>query len=131
MADFATDLQVRFRDVDSMGHVNNAVYASYLEQARVEFYTERLDADLATVDSVLAHLEIDYERPIELGQAVRVTVDVPELGRTSIPMDYEVLADGAVAATASTVQVLWDRETRETRPIPEDWRARIESDGSQ
>lgn len=125
MSTFETEIQVRFRDLDPMGHVNNAVYASYVEQARVRYYAERLDADLDDVDSVIAHLEIDYERPIELVDAVLVRVDVPELGRSSIPMDYEILVEGDVAATASTVQVLVDREEGKPRPIPEEWRDRI------
>lgn len=125
MSTFETEIQVRFRDLDPMGHVNNAVYASYIEQARVRFYADRLDADLGDVDSVIAHLEVDYERPIGAVDAVEVTVDVPELGRSSIPMDYVVVADGDVAATASTVQVLLDREEGRPRPIPEEWRARI------
>lgn len=125
VSEFETEIQVRFRDLDPMGHVNNAVYATYLEQARVRYYADVLGADLEDVDTVIAHLEVDFERPIELEESVEVRVDVPEIGRSSLPMTYVVEADGEVAATGETVQVTWDRETGSAEPIPEPWRERI------
>ena len=127
MSRFETDLEVRFRDLDAMGHVNNAVYATYMEQARVEYYAEVLDVGLADIDTVIAHLEIDYERPIELGEAVVVRIDVGTIGRASFPMAYEIVADGHVAARAETIQVFWDRESGTSRPIPAEWRDDIEA----
>ena len=127
-ASVETDIQVRFRDVDSMHHVNNAVYATYLEQARAAFYDEVVGEPLTDVDTVLVTLTIDYRAPIELGDRVTVTVEVPELGESAIPMEYEItLEDGTVAATAESVQVAFDREVGTSRPIPEAWRRAIES----
>ncbi|MEM4779955.1 MAG: thioesterase family protein [Halalkalicoccus sp.] len=125
MGEFSTDVQVRFRDIDAMGHVNNAVYATYVEQARTEYFTEVLDESLEAVPSVLASLELSYERPITLGQSVTVGIDVPELGRSSLPMHYEVLANGERAATAESVQVFLDPETQRPYPIPDRFRERI------
>ena len=128
-ASVETDIQVRFRDIDSMDHVNNAVYATYLEQARAAFYDKVFGEPLTDVDSVLATLTIDYRAPIELGDRVTVSVAVTELGRSTIPMEYEItLEDGTVAATAETVQVAFDREEGTSRPIPEAWRRAIEGD---
>lgn len=124
---FTTDIGVRFRDLDVLGHVNNAVYSSYLEQARAGYYDEVLDLSLDEVDTVLARLEIDFISPIELGEIATVELRVPELGQSSIPMDYEVRADGALAATAETVQVVWDPESGGSVPIPDGWRQRIET----
>jgi len=122
---FQTEMKVRFRDLDALGHVNNAVYATYLEQARVEYYDEVLGLGLDEIDTVIAHQEIDYERPIELGESVEVRVGVPELGSSSFPMAYEVVADGEVAARGETVQVIWDPDSGRPRPMPEAWRDRI------
>ncbi|WP_435175201.1 acyl-CoA thioesterase [Halorussus sp. AFM4] len=122
---FTADVEVRFRDIDAMGHVNNAVYATYLEQARTAYFDAVLDASLAEVSTVLATLELDFRRPVELGDEVTVATLVPELGRSSIPMRYEVRADGAVAAVGETVQVAVDEETGESRPLPDDWREQI------
>lgn len=122
---YSTDLQVRFRDIDAMGHVNNAVYATYLEQARTEFFSEVLSENLADVPTVLARLELSYERPITLGQSVTATVDVPRLGESSLPIEHEILADGERAATGESIQVFVDPDTGESRPIPERVRERI------
>ncbi|WP_135824327.1 acyl-CoA thioesterase [Halorussus ruber] len=119
---FTTDVDVRYRDLDTMGHVNNAVYASYFEQARVAYFEEVLDVPLREIESVLATLEIDFRRPVEIDHDVTVGVRVPELGNSSLPMEYEVRADGAVAATGETVLVAVDSETKSSRPIPDDWR---------
>jgi acyl-CoA thioester hydrolase len=124
---FVADVDVRFRDIDAMGHVNNAVYATYLEEARTAYFDEVLDASLADVQTVLANVALEFRRPVELGDDVTVAVRVPELGRSSIPMEYEVRADGEVAATGEAVQVAVDGETGESRPIPEAGREKIES----
>lgn len=122
---FTVDLQVRFRDIDAMGHVNNAVYATYLEQARTTYFAEVLDASLDEVPTVLAQLELSYERPITLSQEVTVVVRVPDLGTSSLPMTYEVLADGERAAIGETVQVFIDTDTGESIRMPDSIRSRI------
>jgi acyl-CoA thioester hydrolase len=123
---FTIDLQVRFRDLDVLSHVNNAVYASYLEQARAGYFDEVLDRSLDSVNTVLARLEIDFQAPIDFESTVTITVQVPRLGESSIPMSYEVLANDSLAATAETVQVVWDPASGGAEPIPEEWRRRIE-----
>ncbi len=126
--DFETEVQVRFRDVDAMGHVNNAVYATYLEEARAAYFREVIGENLSTVDSVLASLSIDFHAPVEPGDRITVAVSVPDLGESSIPMEYEIRTDdGTLAATGETVQVAYDRENGASRPIPDAWREAIES----
>lgn len=126
--DFETELQVRFRDIDAMDHVNNAIYATYLEQARADYFEAVIGETLTDVDTVLVTLHIEYRAPIELGDEVTVTVTVPELGESAIPMEYEILLDdGTLAATAETVQVAYDRERGTSKPIPDAWRTAIES----
>lgn len=124
---YVTEVDVRFRDIDPMDHVNNAVYVTYIEQARAEYYEDVVGLTLGEADTVLAHLEVDYERPIELGDTVEVRMRTDELGTSSIPMSYELRVEGAVVATAHTVQVTFDRETGEAEPVPEAWRERIEA----
>lgn len=119
------DVDVRFRDLDAMGHVNNAVYATYLEQARVVYFEEVLEVPLYEIQSVLATLELEFRRPVTLDDDVSVAVRVPELGESSVPMEYEVRADGDVAAVGETVQVVVDEETGESKPIPDEWREKI------
>ncbi|MFC5279028.1 acyl-CoA thioesterase [Halorubrum rubrum] len=127
MSTYITDVPVRFRDIDAMGHVNNAVYATYLEQARTDYFRDVLDADLSAVATVLASVSIQFRRPVELESgAVAVEVDVPELGESSVPMTYEVRAEGDVVAEAESVQVAVD-DDGSSRPIPAAYREAIEA----
>ncbi|MFC7071789.1 acyl-CoA thioesterase [Halovenus rubra] len=129
MADFnyETDVEVRFQDLDIAGHVNNAVYVTYLEEARVGYLGDVLGVtEPEAVNAVIANLEIDYHRPVRDDTHVTVALRTLEPGEASIPMEYEIRADGAVAATAETVMVTVDFETGETQPLPDSWRDRIE-----
>lgn len=126
--EFETTIPVRFRDIDAMGHVNNAVFATYLEQARADYFREVVGAGLTEVETVLASLTVDFQQPIAPDQTVTVGLSVPDLGESSVPMEYEIrLEDGTVAATAETVQVVYDAEAERSRPIPTAWRTAIES----
>lgn len=128
MAEFnyEKEIDVRFRDFDLMGHVNNAVYATYLEQARVEYVEDVVGEPLMNTGAVVADLHIDFERPIDWGDSVTVAVRAGELGTSSIPLEYEIRVDGEVAATAETLMVLFDRDAGESTPIPDEWRERIQ-----
>lgn len=125
---FTVDIAVRFRDLDPMGHVNNAVYATYLEHARAQYFRAIIGESLVDADTVLVHQSIDYRAPIELDDAVDVAMWIPELGESSIPMAYEIRAGGTVAATAESVQVAVDRSASESTTLPADWRRAIEAD---
>lgn len=126
---FPVELPVRFRDLDPMGHVNNAVYATYLEHARARYFRDVVGEALHRADTVLAHLAIDYLAPVDLDDdAVTVSMRIPELGESSIPMEYEVQVGPTVVATAETVQVTYDRAAGGSKPIPEAWRTAIAAD---
>jgi len=118
------ELPVRYRDIDSLGHVNNAVYVTYLEQARVEYIQEVFDTIPHDPGFVVAHLDVDYERAIELGATVVVALGVTDIGQSSVTMSYEIRADGTLAATAETTIVALDESGDPTR-IRETWRERI------
>lgn len=121
---FTTEIPVRYRDLDPEGHVNHAVYVSFLELTRVRYMRAVIDAGIDDLNAVVAHLEIDYKRPIAIGETVTVALGVTDLGRSSVTMAYEVRADGDVAATAETVMVRVDDDGNAT-PMPEAWRATI------
>jgi acyl-CoA thioester hydrolase len=125
--DYKKEMEVRFRDLDMMGHLNNAVYATYLEQARVEYIEDVVEEPLMEIGAVVADLHLDFERPIDWGDDVVVAVRADELGTSSIPLEYEIRVDGDVAATAETLMVTFDPEAGEPRPIPDAWRERIQA----
>lgn len=124
---YTAEIEVRFRDLDPMQHVNNALYVTYLEQARARFYEEVVGISLGEIDTVLADLQVTYERSIEGIGSVVVALEVDELGTSSIPMSYEIRStDGDTQyATAETVQVYVDADTGDAEPIPEEYRLRL------
>ncbi|MEM7246986.1 MAG: thioesterase family protein [Acidobacteriota bacterium] len=117
------DLPVRFRDVDAYGHVNNAVYFTYLEQARCECYMALLSRNDPChqeegLDFVVARAECDYVAPIHAGDVIRVEVRPSAVGTKSFAFAYEMTVDGTVRATGSTVLVAYEHRERQTKPLP-------------
>lgn len=115
-----TDIQMRFGDVDSLGHVNNVAYAQYLETARVA-YLQPFE-----LPTVVARLEMDYRREVRLGQRVQVEVAVARVGHSSFELAYRVLAGDDVAAEARTVQVHVTPGERRPAPLPQGARVGLE-----
>lgn len=107
---FAHPIEVRFRDVDALGHVNHAVVVSYLEVARYAWWRDFLNGRSFQAEGFLiARVEVDYRLPILLGDAVTVELRCPRVGRTSFDLDYRVLrGDRQVLAEGRTVQVMLD-----------------------
>ena len=120
-----TSVAVRYRDLDSFGHVNNAVHVSYIEEARLAYFAQVLGVDLGAVGTVVASLAVDYHQPIELDGEPVVETRVSEIGTTSLTLDHELRVDGETAATATVVLVRYDYERDEPTPLPESWRSRI------
>ena len=131
---FVHTARVRFEDLDSRGHVNNAVLASYLEDARVEWYLASAGADEPApmsydVDMVLARIEIDFRSELRVfGETVVVGVRVGRIGTRSALLEYRVCShDGRTVAEAKTVLVGFDFRRGVSAPIPERWMGRLTS----
>jgi acyl-CoA thioester hydrolase len=123
---FTHHLEVRFRDCDALGHVNNAVYLTYLEESRFAFWRASglgsgADGGLRAADRALgvivARVEIDYRRAAEHGDRLSIHMGVAAIGRTSFTYEYEIVdADGTLIANARTVIVRYDYASG--RPVP-------------
>ena len=113
---------VRFRDLDSLGHVNNAVYLTYLEQGRIAFLEAR---GAATESVIVGRVEIDFRSPLRLGEEVEIRVRLARLGSKSFDLEYELRAAGRLVAEARDVNVVYDYERREPTAIPDEWKARL------
>jgi acyl-CoA thioester hydrolase len=126
---FRTNIDVRFRDCDAMGHVNHAVYFTYLEQARWQWWHQVVgktpDQDSSII---LAHAGCDFRAPATFGEVLEVRVAVTAIGRTSFGCAYEIVraADGRVIAEAETVQVTYDYARGTPIPIPDRLRTELE-----
>ena len=116
------DLQLRFGDTDALGHVNNAVYASYAELGRVDF-VERLR--LPAGSFILARLAMDFRRQVKLGERCRITTEVARLGTTSVTMRQVMYAEDEVACEFEAVAVWFDYAANRPVPIPPEARARL------
>lgn len=123
----ATEIEVRFRDLDPMNHVNNAVYISYLEEGREKYFEDIIGTTLEDAEIVLAELSIEYDAPITLEESVTVHTRVPSLGDSSFRMENLIETGGGLAATAEMTIVPFDVETERSRPVPSAWRERIRS----
>lgn len=126
------DVEVRFRDVDGMRHVNNAVYFTYMEMARGAYWSALgLGGPGEGVESlsfILARTECDFRAPIAYGEIVRVWIRCPRLGRKSWDFEYrlEGLDSDVLFAEARSVQVFYDYTHRRGQEIPSEVRRRIE-----
>ena len=135
-AAFSHTLKVRFRDCDAMGHVNNAVYLTYLEEARFAYWRSLWGADLeglpeGTPGVILAHAEIDYRRAATYGDTLEIRITLEKVGRSSITSSYEVVdGKGNLIANAKTVLVMYDYETSTPVAITDEIRARLQNQSS-
>jgi acyl-CoA thioester hydrolase len=121
---YQTTVRIRYSDLDTFGHVNNAVYATLCEEARVDYFDHVFDSGVHDISFVVARLELDYRKAIsDVGEAT-VAVGITDFGRTSFTMGYELRYDGETVATAETVQVAVD-DHREPTEVPEEWRERV------
>jgi acyl-CoA thioester hydrolase len=119
------EIAPRFRDTDAMGHINNAVYATYLEVAR-QVYWARLDerADYRRVPFILARVEIDFRSEALVGEVLEVGIRLAWVGSKSFAFAYRIWekTTGREVAEASTVQVCYDYARKRTIPMPRDLR---------
>jgi acyl-CoA thioester hydrolase len=127
----ATPMSVRFGDLDAMGHLNNAKYATYMEQARIGYVTEvcGFRGGWSELGMILARMEIDFRQPILYGDTVRVYTRCVQLGRKSFDLDNVFTRQGSaatgeqVAAAAHSVLVAFDYVTQQSIFVPQAWRA--------
>jgi acyl-CoA thioester hydrolase len=120
--------EVEFRDLDGLGHVNNAVYLSYLESAKVDYFRDVVGADRLEDLGIVADVQIAYRSPAFFGETLAIGVRVARVGTKSLRFEFEVRGpDGRLVAEASSAHVTFDYATRTPAPVPEEWRARIET----
>jgi acyl-CoA thioester hydrolase len=132
---FVHDIAVRLRDLDARGHLNNAVVATFLEDARYQWYRAAGAADEPvpldyTTDMVLARTEIDYRGELrESGVTVSVGVRVSRIGHKSAELEYRVCAGDHLIADAKSVLVGFDFDARCSAAIPDRWLRRLTAGG--
>ncbi|HEX8121119.1 MAG TPA: thioesterase family protein [Solirubrobacteraceae bacterium] len=120
-----TRIEVRWRDLDMLGHLNQSVYHELLEEGRGAFFqaVEMLTA------TVLARVELDYKLEVRREHSpVEVVVRLARFGRSSVTLAHEIVrADGEVASAGSSVHVAWDTAARRSRPLTAEERERLDA----
>jgi acyl-CoA thioester hydrolase len=125
---FVHPVQVRFRDLDALGHVNNAVYLTYLESARLAYWLQVTGLrDLAAMNVILARAEVDYRSPVAFGDALEVGVRCASIRRSSLVLEQAVVeaGSGRLVAEARKTLVHYDYAAARSQAIPDDLRRKL------
>jgi acyl-CoA thioester hydrolase len=129
-----TPIQIRFKDVDKMGHVNNANHLTYIELARIKYFEEvvGVDGNWSSLQGlILAHISIDYKRPIFLHDTVFVYTRCSKLGRKSIELTWLLVSNNGsteeTLAQGIAVLVCYDYTKNQPIEIPTEQRMKIEA----
>jgi acyl-CoA thioester hydrolase len=124
-----TDIIVRFKDIDSMGHVNNAVFFTYFEEGRKEFL--RILFNIVKPEEynfILAHISCDFLKPMKISDPISLQLWVGEIGRKKFNLVYALVNrddESTVYAKGQSVQIFFDYKKNTTMPIPHDFMDKI------
>ena len=123
---FVQTTPVRFADTDMMGHVNNAAFSTYLEDARVAFFRAAAGERVGQAGLILARSEIDFVAPIFFGAGpVETSVWVDSVGTKSFRLGYELRQGDRVVGRAATVLVAYDYANGTSRPLADEERTAL------
>jgi acyl-CoA thioester hydrolase len=117
---FSTQIEVRFRDLDALGHVNNAVYLTYFEIARLHYWKNLFGNEAFSRHTfVVVRAECNYHSPVHAGELLRLFAKVSELKRSSFVFEYQIVESqtARVVADGLTVQACFDPEANRAIPI--------------
>jgi acyl-CoA thioester hydrolase len=127
-------IQLRFKDIDKMGHVNNANYLTYIELARVKYFEDVVGTDKKwsqQVGIILARIEIDYKAPVFLHDNIFVYTRCSRIGTKSLTLDWLIVREKSgkeeTVAQGIAVLVCYDYASEKTIPLPEQQRQAIEA----
>lgn len=117
-------IQVRYADLDTMGHVNNTVYLSYFEFARVHYFNELLglDWDWKEFGVLVAKNEISYLKSIHLNDIPTVELFLESIGSKSFTLGYEIRVNNELTTTGKSVLVCFDATTNQSVSVSEKWK---------
>jgi len=127
-------IQIRFKDIDKMGHVNNAVYLTFIETARVHYFDSVVGHGNKwshQVGLILARTEIDYKAPVFLRDSIVVYTRCSRIGTKSITIDWAIVRENTpkeeIVAKGISVLVCYDYEQNTTIAVPDEHRQLLEA----
>ena len=128
---FFHPIEIRYGDLDPQGHVNNAKYLTYFEQARVHYLIKLglFSADQSFMDLALivADIHIKYLAPTHFGEEIKVGARTAKIGNKSIIIEHTIVdaKTGQEKACGEIVTVMYDYRAQKTISVPDDWRKKI------
>ncbi|HET7746592.1 MAG TPA: thioesterase family protein [Vicinamibacteria bacterium] len=125
---FVHQMEVRFRDLDAIGHVNNAVFLTYFESARMAWWLHLTgQEDLRGISMILARAEVDFRSPLAYAERIEIGVGCTSIGRSSFVLEQDMheQAGGRLVASARKVLVYFDYAANRSAAIPGDFRRRL------
>ena len=122
------DINVRYADLDTLKHVNNSTYLSYLEESRIKYVEEVFDFNKFTLEFgvVVARVEIDYRYPIVITDSLRTYTKCIKVGNKSFTFNTIFVINDERVVTESNVVVVAVNDKGVPIPISDDWRKRID-----
>ena len=123
--------EIRFVDIDAFGHVNNAHYLTYFEQARVKYFNDIVDWNYASGKQgiILARAEINYAMPVRLADQVIILTRCSRIGTKSFDLEYRMIKEHEgkeiLLADGITVMVAFDYSTHKSILIPDEWKSAL------
>ena len=122
-------IQVRFSDCDMMGHVNNAVYLSYFEMARIHYFGMLLskDRDWKKNGVLLRKNEVEYLSPVLLHDLPEISVFLEHIGSKSFSVAYELIVNGELRTTGKSVLVCYNSIENKSIEITDELRSALEN----
>jgi len=119
---YRTELEMRFTDLDMMGHVNNAVYFTYMEIGRTKYWKQAIHWDWKKTGVVMGKASITYIKPLHLGDKISMYVRTSRIGNTSFDLEYLIVkmqnGEEIICSKGKTVCVVYDYETKSPISIP-------------
>jgi len=121
-------IQIRFSDIDVMGHVNNAVYLNYFETARLHYFNQLLggDWDWTTNGIILLRNEIDYVKSVLMTHNPTIEIKVEKIGGKSFVLSYELKVDNVIYTRGKSTMVCFNYTNQSTVEIPAMLRSKLE-----
>ncbi|MGE5642657.1 MAG: acyl-CoA thioesterase [Byssovorax cruenta] len=128
---FYHPVEVRYGDLDPQGHLNNAKFLTYFEQARIQYWIQMgfftKDQSFMEIGVIVADVHLTYLAPVYFGQDIKVGVRVAKLGNKSMTWEQNIVeADtGKELARGELIIVAYDYKDEKTIPLPQLWREKI------
>lgn len=128
---FYHPIEIRYGDLDPQGHLNNAKYLTFFEQARIQYLTRlglfKKGQSFIEIGIILAEARVTFLAPVQFGTQIKIGMRISRIGNKSMTADY-AMQDGSSnkdLATGSAVLVAFDYRTGKSIQVPEDWRKMI------